>query len=332
MRLARLTLLGTTAAAAGLIMAGPAAAVTLGGFGARPAHFDAGNPATRAYFIHRLDRGARFADQIVVFNSQATPMRLRVYPVDGLTGATSGVVYGNRGTPLRSAGAWVTVDAAQITVPAHGQTRVGFTATAPATAASGVHLAGLALEQADPTTSGGQFQVTEVLRTVVGIEMIVPGANRPQIALSSIRPTTVANTAAAVAITLANVGRGLCKPQLTLALVGAGGRRQVTRQLDTLLPGDSIPYVVAWPHPLVSGPYDATVSANRCGTPRVLRGPTAIGHLRPPAWTTADRPPAVAIATGAATLPWPVIALAGIGGVVIGLILSRGRRRGRATA
>ena len=110
MKLKALSLLATACAVAGGVFAPGAQAATIGGFGARPAHFNPNVPATRAYFIRTVPRGGSFTDQVIVTNTAAKPVTLRVYPVDGLTGATSGVVYGNRGVALHGAGLWVTPD------------------------------------------------------------------------------------------------------------------------------------------------------------------------------------------------------------------------------
>lgn len=334
MRVRQLTSLATAVCLAGLFGAGQAAAATIGGFGARPAHFDPRLPATRAYFIREIARGGSFSDAVVAFNSGDAPLALRAYPVDGLTGATSGVVYGNRATPLAGAGRWVHVDASEITVPPHGSTTVGFTATAPSDASPGVHLAGLALEEADPSTSGGRFAVTEVLRTVVGIEMNVPGSSVGQVALRSVTPAPKAMTSAAGAgfiVTLSNVGTGLCKPRLVLDLVGSRGGEQVAHTLDTVLPGDTIPYPVAWPHPLSAGEYRETVTAAACGTTALMHANAMIGHPVPAAGPhpSAGHTPAIAITAGSTSPAWWLIVLVGAGGMFLGVVLSRGRHRVR---
>ncbi len=135
MKLKTLSLLATACAVAFGVLASGAEAATIGGFGARPAHFNPNNPATRAYFIRTVPRGGSFTDQVVVTNTAAKPVTLRVYPVDGLTGATSGVVYGNRGDALHGAGLWVTPATRLVTVPANSQTTVGLTVNVPSTAA-----------------------------------------------------------------------------------------------------------------------------------------------------------------------------------------------------
>src|SRR3954447_23561335 len=59
-------------------------------FSVQPGHFDPADPATRAYFKLRLHRRDMYRDTVIVSNNGSVPVRLSVYPVDGLTGQTSG--------------------------------------------------------------------------------------------------------------------------------------------------------------------------------------------------------------------------------------------------
>lgn len=311
----------------GLIVAGPVAAASLGGFGARPAHFDPHVPATRAYFIRTVARGASFTDQVVVFNQSAKPMRLRVYPADGLTGVTSGVVYSNRADRLRGAGRWVTTARSQLTVAAHSVSRIAFTVRAPASARTGVHLAGIAVEQADPRASRGRFSVTEVLRTVVGIELRIPGSAAPQAQLRAIAPAgSIDGATPGFSVSLVDAGADLCKPRLTLTLAGPRGRQTATRQLDTLLPGDVIAYPFPWPRALSPGRYAETITAVACGRPATLHTIQTVAaktthHVATPGTVTP-----VATARTVTSPAWWLIVLVGAGGISFGALVSRRRR------
>jgi hypothetical protein len=298
-------------------------AATIGGFGARPAHFNPRNPATRAYFIRTVPRGGSFSDQVIVSNTASKPVTLRVYPVDGLTGATSGVVYGNRQDRLHGAGPWVTAAVSQVTVPANSRRSVAFTVRVPRNAAAGQHLAGLALEDAHSGRSGGRFSVTEVLRTVVGIQVGVPGPAQSRVSLHSLSIAPIAGTTyPSVVVGVTNSGTNLCKPALTLTLTGPGGTQRATRKLDTVLPGDSIPYPFVWPHSLASGSYAANVTATGCGPRVTLHRTASLGaHLvRSTVPAFAARPPA------SNSVPWLPIAVVGLGGILVGALFGRRRR------
>jgi hypothetical protein len=323
-KLKTISLLATACAVACGVFAPSAGAATIGGFGARPAHFNPNNPATRAYFIRTVSRGGSFTDQVVVSNTGSKAVTLRVYPTDGVTGATSGVVYSNRQDQLKGAGLWVTPAATLLTVPASSQTTVGFTVHVPANATAGQHLAGLALEDIHSGKSSGRFSVTEVLRTVVGIEVKVPGPSRSQLNLQSFSIAPIQGTTyPSVVVGVSNTGTNLCRPTLAISLSGPGGVQRASRQLDTLLPGDSIPYPFVWPHSLQAGSYKANITATGCGPRATLSGSASLG-----AKLVKSTVPAQAVRPSTSnTIPWWPIALVGFGGIVVGALFGR-RRRG----
>jgi hypothetical protein len=323
-RLKTILLLATALAVAFGVLVPAAGAATIGGFGARPAHYNPSNPATRAYFIRTVARGGSFSDQVIVSNSAAKPVTLRVYPVDGLTGATSGVVYGNRQDHLQGAGQWVTPATSLVTVPASSQITVGFNVHVPKNEGTGQHLAGLALEDVHSGKSTGRFSVTEVLRTVVGIEVLVPGANRSRLSLQSFSIAPIEGTTTpSVVVGLTNAGTNLCKPALSVSLNGPGGVQRASRQLDTVLPGDSIPYPFVWPHALSAGSYTANITATGCGPRVTMHGSASLGAklVRSTVPAGAARP-----SSGGSTVPWWPIALVGFGGIVVGALFGRRRR------
>lgn len=324
MKLKTISLLATAFAVAFGALAPTAGAATIGGFGARPAHFDPSNPLTRSYFIRTVPRGGSFTDQVIVSNTAHKPVTLRVYPVDGLTGATSGVVYGNRQDQRKGAGQWVTPATSQVTVPGGSELSVGFTVHVPKNGDVGQHLAGLALEDVHSGKSSGRFSVTEVLRTVVGIEVAVPGTNRSRLTLQNFSIAPIQGTTyPSVVIGLTNAGTNLCKPSLAVSLNGPGGLQRATRQLDTVLPGDSIPYPFVWPHGLAAGSYTANITATGCGPRVTLHGSTSLGAklVRSTVPAGAAHP-----SSGGSTVPWWPIALVGFGGIVVGALFGRRRR------
>lgn len=263
-----------TGAAAGVSLAFAAAcasAATIGGFGVRPAHPDPNVPATRAYFIVQARRGGVQQETVVVTNDSAKPLALAVDPVDGLTGVTSGVVYENRGMPVSGTGAWVTPAVKRVTVPARSSINVGFRVKVPNDAQPGDHVGGIAFQALKPRKSRGNFSVTVVERTVVGIEFEVPGPASKAIRLHSLALAPLPGTTVPAAIvTLEDVGRKLCHPQLTVAIKGQGATRKATQTLGTILPGDKIAYPFRWPGRLSQGRYDVTGTATRCGPQAVM--------------------------------------------------------------
>jgi hypothetical protein len=252
-------------AIAGLIgaFAGPASAHTTGGFGAAPAHPTDTDPATRAYFKPVIAPGKSKSDQVLVSSTSDQPIHLLVSAVDGLTGQTSSAVYANRQDAVHRAGAWVKPATASVVLAPHSHQLVGFTVTVPTTATPGDHLAGIAFENANPTTSVGQFGVTEIVRTVVGVDIEVPGAAKAHIHLGALALGALPGLHdATLTIHIGDDGHKLVKPILHVAFRGPSGyRRTLVRRLDTILPGDTIAYPFVWPDDLAAGDYEVTVLA-----------------------------------------------------------------------
>jgi hypothetical protein len=324
MRLRAISRLAAVLAIAGVVSPGAAAGASIGGFSARPAHFNVAVPATRAYFIRTVRRGAGFKDQVIVVNSAAAPVTLWVSAVDGLTGVTSGAVYGDRGDTLRDAGLWVKPAVAKISVPARSRVSVPFSVRVPRTASPGDHLAGLALQNAQPRRTRGRFSITEIVRTVVGVEIKVPGPAQPQIALRHLSLAPLPGTSdPSLVVSLTSVGRRLCKPRLAVELSGPGGAQRAARQLDTILPGDSIPYPFAWPRALASGSYRAIVNATGCGPRAVLHASVRLGRNLA---RTGIQSAAVSQASASSGGGWWPMVLVGLGGLAAGALITRGRR------
>jgi hypothetical protein len=331
-RLGALTVVAAVLSMTFGVVAAPAA--TIGGFGVRPANPDPNNPATRAYFVIHAGDGSTRREQVVVTNRNSTPLTLEVDAVDGLTGVTSGVVYANRGVAATAAGAWVTPSARSITVAPHRSIDVAFLVRVPRRAAVGDHLAGIAFEALKPTRSGGGFAVTVVVRTVVGIEVEVPGRATAHLrffslALAPLPGTTVPSAVA----TLEDDGHKLCHPQLTVAITGHSGTASVTQKLGTLLPGDRIAFPFRWPGALMEGTYRVSARAIDCGPPASIEAVAAYSLTTPAtaARGTSTVGPTTPLAIASSGWAWWLYALVGLGGMLAGgaIVLVRvGRRRG----
>jgi hypothetical protein len=327
MRLRNTSVLLAAVLAAGMDVPAHAFAVTQPGFSVRPAHVDPADPATRAYFKPVVVAGRSFADQVVVANISDAPIDLIVSAVDGLTGATSGAVYANRQPSATKAGAWVTPDVGTLSVAAHRETAVGFTVRVPLDATPGDHLAGIAFEVAHAQSTPGRFAVTQVIREVVGVEIVIPGPAEflPHVDAVELRPLPGVGSASVV-IHLGDGGRKLGKPGLSVSLDGPDRyHRRVEHQLDTILPGDTIPFPLPWPDTLRPGNYTVTVVATGGPAPVVFEAHLHLGAtLR-----GADTPQREPQRTSGPT-PWLLLLISALGGVVLGvLIVRRPRRRAR---
>jgi hypothetical protein len=313
---------------AGALVCAPASGAAAGpmaaGVSVRPAHYDAAVPATRAYFIRALAAGRSFSDQVVVSNGDARPVALLVYPVDGLTGVTSGTVYANRQDRRRGASTWVSMTSERIVVPARSSVSVPFTVRVPAKAIPGDHLAGIAFEGAASVRSGGHFSVRLITRQVVGVEIQVAGPAARRMALRAISLRSLPGTTRASAVvTLANVGRKLCKPVLRVALTGARSSGSTTRRLDTVLPRQQIPYPLPWPSALAAGSYRATARLTQCGPAATLQAVVYLGHRLRGSGIAAPRGGSLRPSQPSAPTPWWAFVAVAFGGMGVGVLARR---------
>jgi hypothetical protein len=314
------------------VLVAPAlAAGATASFSVRPGHYDTSDPASRAYFKRVVAAGGTFSDTVVVANTSRETVTLLVNAVDGLTGQTSGSVYANRGVPRRKAGAWVNPAQSRVVIPPGAQSSVAFTVRVPAGAAPGDHLAGLAFQDANVQTSSGSFQVRTIVREVVGVLITVPGPAQARLRLGRIALRTLPGThLGTVMVGLGNSGRRLCKPMLTVTLSTPAGREKLSRQLDTVLPGDTINYPLILRHDLKPARYAVRARATCAqSTAEVLQAVALHATLRGAPTPQAAQAATIVKVTHSGTPLWVVAALAGaagIGGTGIGWALRQRRK------
>ncbi|HEX4430126.1 MAG TPA: DUF916 domain-containing protein [Frankiaceae bacterium] len=309
----------------------PPAAAVGGGISLRPA---TPNPASPSYFTITAKAGTTVQESVVVTNNASAPVDLIVSPVDGLTGQTSGSVYANRQDPVRKAGKWVTPSLTSLQLPGNSQRAVGFTVTIPAGTSAGDHLAGVAVENTQPTTSSNGFAIKQILRNVIGVLVVVPGSAAFVPQLSSLGIQQVGATGiGAVDVGLSNAGTMLAKPKLTVALVdtanSAAYHRTLTRNLDTVLPGDTIKYPFTWPDLLKKGHYAITATLTGGGKSVTMHSTFQLGTVL--AGVNQPLPKASAQAKKSGLPMGELIAIvlgaALVFGVTTGVVVSRGRKR-----
>ena len=270
------------ACAAALALATGSAAVAstgstsgpVGGVGLQPAH---PSSATPGYFRLTVRPGHRVYDSVAVTNTSAHPVSLVIYPVDALTGATTGTVFSLHGRRLRQAGRWVREPTHSLRMVAKSTVDVGFSYKVPAHTRPGDYMAGIAFQNRNATKSkkpkhGKPIAVKQLIRTVIAVEMIVPG---PAVFLPRLTSLTIRGIGAtgmgAIYVGLGNRGSRIGTPILTVSLSGPRHYRgHASRQLNTVLPGALIAYPFNWRHRLARGHYRITATLRAGGRKVVL--------------------------------------------------------------
>lgn len=319
-------------AAVALLLAGSAtqssAATPMGnGFNVRP---DAGPTEERApsYFTLRAEPGSVLDRRVLVSNGSDKVQRYRLDPVDGLTGTTSGTVYANREDRNDATATWLTPSVRQVTLAPGESRRIPFRVSVPETARPGDHVGGLAFQDSVETTAKSNLSVTQVVRIVVGVRIIVPGGSPGPVTIGKAQIQALPGTSvASVELPLENTGERLCRPDLRVVLTSADGKEDVVeRSLDTLLPGAKIAYPLAWPRTIEPGTYGVRAEATGCGPAREYTGSATlrdglVGTDQAPKAS----PPTTVVKQQGGLPAWAIAAIAA-GALLLGLAPTIARR------
>jgi Bacterial protein of unknown function (DUF916) len=229
-------------------------------------------PTKTGYFVLSGQPGQTVRGAVRVLNVGTAAGRTNLYSVDATTGQTSGAVYRSHREPRRGVGAWVKLakDAVDL---APGQSRVvPFSVQIPAGTSTGQHLGGIVAQRATgkPTGKanpaspgkGGSFKVRIQELSVLAVQVDVPGAQRPRMALTGIKAGDQPGHQS-VLLGIGNTGNVLVKGRGTLEIVGKGGHvaQRSSFGLDTFVPGTHVDFpVYIQGKALAPGGYRGTVS------------------------------------------------------------------------
>lgn len=149
-------------------------AIGAGGISAGPAYPDPDIPYSNSYFIYNLDKNETKDDGIRTINNTGKKVLVKLYPVDAVV-TKQGAFAPLAETDIRKdIGAWVKLDALEITLEPDEERIVPFTITIPENADVGDHLGAIIVEKSIlPTVEGTGV----VIKTRVGIRIYetVPG-------------------------------------------------------------------------------------------------------------------------------------------------------------
>jgi hypothetical protein len=221
-----------------LATAGAATAVENGTVGIRPSN-------EPDFFHLSLLPGAATDVAAIVSNSTDQPVTLLTYPVDGQSNPQGSFSFASKTDAATGVGAWVRLDAAQITVPANSELRVPFRLSVPANTPPGDYVGGVVIQsppvEGETSIVGGDtaVRVDVIQRQGVRIYLNVAGAAVKSLELGEL---SWRQTADGVTFTLPlrNTGNTILYPTGTVDLASwMGGDTELDFDPpESILPGE----------------------------------------------------------------------------------------------
>ncbi len=269
------------------------------------------------HFNFALLPGKSISDGIVIENFSDHVLTFHVYGADLLTAAGGGLAPAQRTAAMHEVGAWITVSAPMLIVPAHSQFTDNFTLTLPVLVTPGEHLgAVVAAADVGVTPQGSAVEARTALITVV----TVPGVAHPSATLSPLSASTARPGQLRFGITLSNTGNVLLTYTGSVVVTDGHGNRVSTLPLTPVnayaVPGGQVPLAAVW--------NDGSVASDHYGaqaTVTILAAGTAVATLTSQSLSlpyTSEIP--IVIVVGLALAALVVL-------VAVWLIRSRQRRR-----
>jgi hypothetical protein len=290
------------------------------------------------YFILQSRPGATIRRAVRVVNTGERAGTVRLYPVDATTGQTTGAVYRDRHDPRRDVGGWMTPAATRLRLAPRQSATVALTITVPRQVRDGQHLGGVVAENAElaqgPTRRRGRgsFRVDVRSLTIVAVQVNLPGGHRERLAVTGVRPGTIAGHQALL-VGLRNHGNRLLKGHGRLTVDSADGApiRRARFRVDTFVPHTNVAYPVAIPgRGLPDGTYIATVTLRYGhGHAARLRAPFVISRKQV-AQVFGPGPAQAPPRPAPARLPLLALALGGLLLLTLGFVASLAVARLRA--
>jgi hypothetical protein len=171
-------------------------------FGVHPLH-QGQTTLPGGHFNFALSPGGTITDGVVVENFSDRSLDFHIYGADLLTVSGGGFAPAQPSDQMHDAGAWISMSAQRVTVPAHSQFTDRFTVSMPSTVPPGEHRgAVVAAAIIGKSPQGSTIEARTALITVIN----VPGAERPSASLSALSRSAPSPHDIGFGITLNNTG------------------------------------------------------------------------------------------------------------------------------
>jgi Bacterial protein of unknown function (DUF916) len=292
------------------------------------------------FFDLTMTPGESRALEVEIANVGTAGLAARTYAADAYTIINGGFGVRLRDEPQSGTTLWLDYTTDTIQLPPGEGIRRTFTVTVPAGTPPGEYITSLVLENQDPLRGTGAVAIDQVFRQATAIVVTVPGARLGALEIGAARHTVVAGHSV-VAVALENTGNVRLKPAASFAVKDAAGVEvwHTDVPMDSFFAGDATLVEVPIAGLLAPGAYTVALTLDDVAAGVHAADPAIPFTVEPPPATD----PIAAIGQaltgvledarqGRVTL---LVMLGALGvslvtGVVLGSLIIRLRRRGRA--
>jgi len=149
-------------------------AIEYGGFGARPAYPQEGNPRTESIFVHTLEPDDIKDDGVLVINNTTETKTIMIYSVDSTPSTDGGFACKQFSQSKNDVGGWIKLEKSEVTIEPGKKELVPFKITVPSNAAAGEHN-GCIITQEKLEKPDGKSGVSLSFRTGLRVAITIPG-------------------------------------------------------------------------------------------------------------------------------------------------------------
>ena len=288
------------------------------------------------YFVLSASQGQAVKESAILRNLSKNDVTVSLAAVDGATGLYGGITYALPTDTVKNVGAWITLSQTTVDLKAGESMEIPFTINIPNDAPTGVNVGGITAwvpavsDSTSSTAQGFGAQIIIQTRRVVAVQVTIPGASDPVLAISGITPIPRAS-GMELDIAIANTGHGLASGTGSIDIPAVGFHQDFI--VGSVLPGTSFAYPIIWSTKPDAKTYDTKVSISYNGktvdwTGSFTVGATSLTQLQNYETSTTGNQPVASksstntiILIAAVAVAWVIILVAG------GLLLWRHMRR-----
>jgi hypothetical protein len=215
------------------------------------------------YYLLQATPGQEITQQVKIANTNNTPVKVAVEPVDAGTSPNTGTTFGEPGDAKTGTARWITVSSPEITVTEGMERLVNFTVRVPDGTKPGQYLAGISASVPKATSDRNRNEPNQAamsleltFQRVIAVEIDVPGDWAPKLVVSGAQAEATPD-GVSIGVHIANQGNAFARGRGSMRV--ASTNTDVNFAIDTFVSGTAIVMPIAWTDEVVPGTHKVQV-------------------------------------------------------------------------